>query len=107
MPFSGGGQGTVKVAAEPVATRASFKLRTKRDAARIGPTVWDEEGPIPMVNRSRMEKCMGTAKDTKRYHTTNLVGSRGFFNEHYERFPVRSPIFLFGALGASLEEGVI
>ena len=35
----------------PVARRSSANMR----AARIGPTVWELEGPIPMENRSRAE----------------------------------------------------
>src|SRR5450631_830919 len=36
----------------PVAPRCSAKAR----AARIGPTVWELDGPIPMEKRSRAEK---------------------------------------------------
>lgn len=32
----------------------------KRWAARMGPTVWEDEGPIPMEKRSRALRAMGT-----------------------------------------------
>jgi hypothetical protein len=42
----------VTSASRPVAVRWSAKAR----AARIGPTVWELEGPIPMEKRSSAEK---------------------------------------------------
>ncbi|GAB5540399.1 MAG: hypothetical protein SangKO_001590 [Sandaracinaceae bacterium] len=34
----------------------------KRFAARIGPTVWELEGPIPIVNMSKTLMAMGVAE---------------------------------------------
>ena len=33
-------------------------LSVKRRAARMGPTVWDEDGPMPIENRSRTLSAM-------------------------------------------------
>jgi hypothetical protein len=35
---------------------------TKSSAARIGPTVWEEEGPIPIENRSKAETYAVTVR---------------------------------------------
>ena len=47
VSFSCGGEGSVEIASQGV--RFLFKEETNWAAARMGPTVWEEDGPMPMV----------------------------------------------------------
>ena len=41
-----------------VSSPSSTRSRTNRAAARIGPTVWELDGPIPIENRSKTETAI-------------------------------------------------
>ena len=42
----------------PVVLLALFAIMANRRAARIGPTVWELEGPIPILKRSKTLSSM-------------------------------------------------